>query len=68
PDNVSIHFTHGDIHRGSIMGSSGVDAPRILALIDWGQSGWYPEYWEHCKARHVGELKNEWKLLAVPHI
>ncbi|KAF1828170.1 kinase-like protein [Decorospora gaudefroyi] len=68
PDHVSIRFTHADIHRGNIMVSPDVNAPRILALLDWGQSGWYPEYWEYCKARLIGEYRNEWKLFAVPHI
>lgn len=26
----------------------------MAAIIDWGQSGWYPAYREYCKARCVG--------------
>lgn len=21
----------------------------MVAIVDWGMSGWYPEYWEYCK-------------------
>ncbi|RYO76718.1 hypothetical protein DL763_010230 [Monosporascus cannonballus] len=27
--------------------------PKVAAVIDWGQAGWYPAYWEYCKARRV---------------
>ncbi|KAH6654898.1 hypothetical protein BKA67DRAFT_636987 [Truncatella angustata] len=31
--------------------------PRVVAILDWGQSGWYPWYWEYCKAKRVGRLE-----------
>jgi len=50
PDDVPIKFTHGDLHRGNILLSPIGTAPRVIAIIDWHQSGWLPEYWEFCKA------------------
>jgi hypothetical protein len=55
-------LTHGDLHRNNIIVS--VNPPRIIAIIDWGQAGWYPDYWEHCKALYTsfysGQWRNEW--------
>ena len=49
PDDSSITFTHADLNPVNIMVSK--DSPcRVLAIIDWQQSGWYPAYWEYCKA------------------
>jgi hypothetical protein len=25
----------------------------VAAVIDWAQAGWYPSYWEWCKAKWV---------------
>lgn len=50
PDNAAIIFTHNDPHHGNIIVSA-VASPEIRAIIDWHQSGWYPEYWEYCKAQ-----------------
>ena len=22
---------------------------QLSGIVDWGQAGWYPEYWEYCK-------------------
>ncbi|KAL4801842.1 phosphotransferase enzyme family protein [Aspergillus unguis] len=44
PDDCAIKFTHSDLHRTNIMISP--QRPyRVMALIDWEQSGWFPEYW-----------------------
>ncbi|KAI9654067.1 MAG: hypothetical protein M1829_001099 [Trizodia sp. TS-e1964] len=37
------------LHPSNIMVSARGPC-RIVALIDWHQSGWYPHYWEYCKA------------------
>ncbi|RMD41868.1 hypothetical protein DV735_g3284, partial [Chaetothyriales sp. CBS 134920] len=50
PDDA-ITFTHSDLHRSNIMVTAEGQPPRVLAIIDWQQSGWYPAYWEYCKAR-----------------
>lgn len=57
PDREPIVFTHGDLDRSNIIVSApGDGATRILAIVDWHQSGWMPAYWEYCKA-----------LLGTPH-
>jgi phosphotransferase family enzyme len=49
-------FTHADLNPRNIMVRNG----RVVAIIDWAYSGWYPEYWEYTKAFYnwVGE---EWE-------
>jgi hypothetical protein len=65
PDNSLVIFTHGDLHRSNIMVST--DGPcRIVALVDWHQSGWYPDYWEYCKAVFTAEPGGEWEIEYVP--
>jgi hypothetical protein len=44
-------FSHSDLAQRSII----VDDGKIVAIIDWAFSGWYPEYWEFTKA-HYGLL------------
>ncbi|KAJ0425253.1 kinase-like domain-containing protein [Aspergillus carlsbadensis] len=60
PDSGDIRFTHADLHRGNIMISS--TAPfRVIAIVDWGQAGWYPDYWEYCKAFYTCWYEDEWR-------
>lgn len=68
PDNVSINFTHGDLHPSNILITPEEEEgqARILALIDFEQSGWYPAYWEYCKARWTAEIGGEWGTLYIP--
>lgn len=48
----------------------------MAAVIDWGQSGWYPAYWEYCKARRVivdrtyldDNTQEEWRTTYLPLI
>lgn len=66
-DDVPIVFTHGDLHRSNIIVSSEEDgAPRVLAIIDWHQSGWLPVYWEFCKARWTTKIGEEWETEYLP--
>lgn len=60
PDTGEIKFTHGDLHRGNIIVSSAAPA-RILAIVDWAQAGWYPDYWEYCKALYTCWYEDEWR-------
>ncbi|KAJ5698120.1 hypothetical protein N7462_000125 [Penicillium macrosclerotiorum] len=60
PDSGTIKFTHADLHRGNIMVSSSKPV-RILAVVDWGLSGWYPDYWEFCKACYTSYEGEEWR-------
>lgn len=65
PDDVAIVFTHGDLHRSNIVVSSEGD-PRVLAIVDWGQAGWLPAYWEFCKARWTTGVGEEWEVEYLP--
>lgn len=40
-------LTHGDLNPGNII----IRPDGKVVLIDWGTSGFYPEYWEYCRAR-----------------
>jgi len=48
----------------------------VVAIIDWAQAGWYPDYWEYCKARRVEldsrcispEVQDEWRVKYLPLI
>ncbi|KAK6062476.1 phosphotransferase enzyme family protein [Seiridium cupressi] len=70
-----IKFTHADLVPLNILLSRGQN-PKVAAVIDWGQAGWYPAYWEYCKAYRitVGEKhfdkasQEEWHEKYLPHI
>jgi len=49
-DDTPVVFTHGDINPQNILISTGPN-PQVVAVLDWSQAGWYPAYWEFCKAR-----------------
>lgn len=69
PNDELITFTHGDLHRTNIIVSpEGEGAPRVLAIIDWHQSGWFPAYWESCKARWTAIIGDEWVTEYLPRI
>jgi thiamine kinase-like enzyme len=42
-DDATIVFSHADLHRDNIMISS-TNPPKVIAILDWEQAGWYPEY------------------------
>ncbi|KAH7191806.1 kinase-like domain-containing protein [Fusarium flagelliforme] len=59
PDNAAIVFTHADLHPTNVM--VGAENPsKIAAVIDWGQSGWWPDYWEFYKAEWTSEIRSDW--------
>lgn len=66
PDDCDIVFTHGDLHRSNIILLS--TAPRVVALVDWEQSGWLPAYWEDCKAHWTAEYLGDWAVNSLPLI
>jgi hypothetical protein len=39
---------------------------KIVVIIDWHQSGWYPDYWEFCKAVFTAEIDGEWMDKYIP--
>ncbi|KAE8311045.1 hypothetical protein BDV41DRAFT_566060 [Aspergillus transmontanensis] len=54
PDDCAIKFTHGDLHRSKIIVTP-TPPYRILAVVDWEQSGWLSEYWESRKAQYYAD-------------
>ncbi|TQV97344.1 phosphotransferase family protein [Cordyceps javanica] len=66
-------FTHADLVAPNILLSTGAN-PTVVAIIDWAQAGWYPDYWEYCKARRVEldpccisrEVQEEWRFKYLP--
>ncbi|KAH7026643.1 phosphotransferase enzyme family protein [Microdochium trichocladiopsis] len=70
-----IVFTHADLVAVNIILSHGAN-PKVAAVIDWEQSGWYPAYWEYCKAHHIrlrstdfsDVLQDEWQEKYLPMI
>ena len=67
PTNADIKFTHGDLHPSNIIISE--TSPRkVLALIDWEQAGWYPDYWESFKSSFAAGIESQWFTEWVPKI
>ena len=72
---MPVVFTHNDLCPPNILISRG-ETPKVVAIIDWNQSGWLPWYWESCKSRQVGlvtdsfddALLDEWHEKYVPAI
>jgi thiamine kinase-like enzyme len=58
-DDCAIKFTHVDLHTSNIMITCSKPY-RVIALIDWEQSGWFPEYWEARKAEWVYSKCEGW--------
>ncbi|KAK5657184.1 hypothetical protein OQA88_3242 [Cercophora sp. LCS_1] len=72
-DNIPVSFTHGSLHPGNIIISTGTTNPRVVAVLDWSQAGWYPGYWEVCKARKAVRLNGSallrgWESAHLPWI
>lgn len=55
-DDHRIYFTHGDLAPRNIF----VQGDVVTAVIDWEESGWYPEHWEMVKARWCTLQDPEW--------
>ena len=57
-DDHQIVFTHGDLTPRNII----VDGDRVTGLIDWEDSGWFPEHWEVVKGVYcTGIAPDEWQ-------
>ncbi|KAI0967803.1 kinase-like domain-containing protein [Xylaria arbuscula] len=73
-DPGPVVFTHNDLVACNILVTR--KTARIAAIVDWGQAGWYPAYWEFCKAQRVNvpderffnEYEKEWKQEYLPRI
>ncbi|KAI9163543.1 hypothetical protein HJFPF1_05160 [Paramyrothecium foliicola] len=65
PDNARVVFTHADLHPSNIMVSR--ESPcAVIAIVDWAQSGWYPDYWEYCKSLYAVDQEGEWATEYIP--
>ncbi|TVY36289.1 hypothetical protein LOCC1_G008237 [Lachnellula occidentalis] len=56
-DEERICFTHGDASSSNILVKNG----KIVAMIDFELSGFYPEYWEYTCAMNVNSQDGFWK-------
>ncbi|EPQ50890.1 kinase-like protein [Gloeophyllum trabeum ATCC 11539] len=55
-EDHKIVFTHADLHWRNIIVKDG----HVAAILDWEMAGWYPEYWEYCKALYNERFETEW--------
>ncbi|TEY60794.1 hypothetical protein BOTCAL_0176g00160 [Botryotinia calthae] len=51
-----IFFTHSDLNMRNILVKDG----KISGIVDWENSGWYPEYWEYTKCRFSVKIHKRW--------
>ncbi|KAJ7650857.1 kinase-like domain-containing protein [Roridomyces roridus] len=53
-------FTHCDLAPRNIL----VSGSRIVGIVDWEMSGWYPEYWEYTQAyfSNLRDTEDFWEL------
>ncbi|GAP91708.1 putative phosphotransferase enzyme family protein [Rosellinia necatrix] len=51
-----IVFTHNDFAPRNIL----VQGAKVVAIIDWELSGFYPDYWEYCKALRQPDWDSGW--------
>jgi hypothetical protein len=68
-----VSFTHGNLHPANIVISTKTAHPRVVAVLDWSQAGWYPAYWERFKAREAAgsdgnTVLRGWEDTYLPHI
>ncbi|PPQ77914.1 hypothetical protein CVT26_005169 [Gymnopilus dilepis] len=49
-------FTHGDLAIHNLLIENG----RLSGMVDFENSGWFPEYWEYATALYC-KLENRWK-------
>ncbi|KAM5441717.1 hypothetical protein MferCBS31731_003399 [Microsporum ferrugineum] len=50
-------FTHGDLNPSNIF----VQGDKVVGIIDWEFSGWYPSYWEYTSAWNCMLTDTEWQ-------
>ncbi|KJR89219.1 uncharacterized protein SPSK_06474 [Sporothrix schenckii 1099-18] len=51
-----IVMTHNDMDPRNII----VQGSKVVALLDWELSGYFPEYWEYCKAMRRPDWESAW--------
>jgi aminoglycoside phosphotransferase (APT) family kinase protein len=73
PNNHRIYLTHGDISLSNVLvrvDGGGPEDVAVVALLDWEQAGWRPEYWEADKLLWGMAQDSEWCALVeeiLPH-
>ena len=50
-------FTHGDLNSANILASG----DKVVGIVDWETSGWYPAYWEYTTAWNVNPRNEIWR-------
>ena len=52
-------FAHGDINPRNLLVDENI---KIVAVLDWESSGWYPDYWEYARMmKYCDPLEHEWQ-------
>jgi aminoglycoside phosphotransferase len=51
-----IVFTHGDLNMRNVLINNG----KLSGIVDWENSGWYPEYRDYTKAHYITKLNRRW--------
>ncbi|KAI1273332.1 kinase-like protein [Xylaria sp. FL0933] len=51
-----IVFTHNDFAPRNIL----VQGSKVVAILDWELAGYYPDYWEYCKALRRPDWHSGW--------
>ncbi|KAI0188414.1 kinase-like protein [Astrocystis sublimbata] len=51
-----IVFTHNDFAPRNIL----VQGSNVVAILDWEFAGFYPDYWEYCKAMRHPDWHTDW--------
>ncbi|OGM48216.1 hypothetical protein ABOM_002149 [Aspergillus bombycis] len=59
-----IVFTHGDLHEGNML----VRSDGTVVLLDWGLSGFWPEYWEFYRAMFNPPWRTSWDRMVEKFI
>ena len=54
-------FTHGDLNPFNILVRKG----KVVGIIDWEFSGWYPYYWEYTSAWFGNVTRTEWQGMLI---
>lgn len=49
-------LTHNDLDPRNIL----VQGSKVVAILDWEFAGYYPEYWEYCKAVSCPDWEHPW--------
>ncbi|CAO2655905.1 Nn.00g047080.m01.CDS01 [Neocucurbitaria sp. VM-36] len=60
PRSEKTVFTHADIAPRNILIGEGWDCP-VVGIVDWEQSGWYPEYWEYANIMKPS-VDEDWQM------